>query len=326
MNDLRRHGTGPVLLAPHGPVNLAAPDISRWLAGNGGVPAVWSFASSVPGPHAAVVAVVHGNEIAGAILLDRWLDSGLRPLRGRLTLIFCNIDAYRRFDPADPAAARFVEEDMNRVWHTTVLDGPRKSSELVRARALRPVIDSVDTLLDLHSVTWPSDPLIIGGRNERGALLGLEIGVPPLTLVDDGHVDGERLLDYRHFSDEASSGTGVLLEAGPHFEPDSVVMMEQCATRFLHRSGMIADIPARDPALAPPRLARTTRTVTARTDNFVFVREFRGGEVIGKRNTIIALDGETEIRTPHDNCLLVMPTPHAPAGHTAVRLARFDDR
>ena len=40
---------------------------------------------------------------------------------------------------------------------------------------------------------------------------------------------------------------------------------------------------------------------------------------------LIALDGETEIRTPYDNCLLVMPSLRPSRGHTAVRLARFVD-
>jgi hypothetical protein len=45
--------------------------------------------------------------------------------------------------------------------------------------------------------------------------------------------------------------------------------------------------------------------------------------VILRRNTVIAVDGETPIRTPHDNCLLVMPSLRPSRGHTAVRLARF---
>ena len=48
--------------------------------------------------------------------------------------------------------------------------------------------------------------------------------------------------------------------------------------------------------------------MTARTPGFAFVRPFRGGDVVPQRNTLIALDGETEIRTPHDDCLLVMPS------------------
>ena len=58
-----------------------------------------------------------------------------------------------------------------------------------------------------------------------------------------------------------------------------------------------------------PRRAEVTHTVTVRSRSFAFLREFRGGEVIPARNTLIALDGEVEIRTPHDDCLLVMPTP-----------------
>ena len=63
--------------------------------------------------------------------------------------------------------------------------------------------------------------------------------------------------------------------------------------------------------------------VTAATSNFAFVQPYRGGDVMPRRNTLIALDGETEIRTPHDDCLLVMPSLRPSRGHTAVRLARF---
>ena len=70
-------------------------------------------------------------------------------------------------------------------------------------------------------------------------------------------------------------------------------------------------------------LAEVTVAVTASTASFAFVRPFRGGEVIADRNTLIALDGTTEIRTPHDDCMLVMPSLRPSRGHTAVRLARF---
>ena len=63
--------------------------------------------------------------------------------------------------------------------------------------------------------------------------------------------------------------------------------------------------------------------VTALTGGFAFARPFRGGDVVRHRNTLIATDGGTEIRTPHDDCLLVMPSLRPSRGHTAVRLARF---
>ena len=55
------------------------------------------------------------------------------------------------------------------------------------------------------------------------------------------------------------------------------------------------------------------------------VRNYRGGDIVARRNTLIAMDGETEIRTPYDDCLLVMPSLRPSRGHTAVRGALAGD-
>ncbi|HLI21382.1 MAG TPA: succinylglutamate desuccinylase/aspartoacylase family protein, partial [Stellaceae bacterium] len=133
------------------PVELEAPDISAWRAGNTGIDYVTSFTAAAPGPHVMLSALMHGNEICGAIALDRLLRAELRPARGTLTFAFCNVAAYRRFSRADPAASRYVDEDMNRIWDAAKLSGPRQSEELQRARLLRPLVDRVDFLLDIHS-------------------------------------------------------------------------------------------------------------------------------------------------------------------------------
>jgi len=44
---------------------------------------------------------------------------------------------------------------------------------------------------------------------------------------------------------------------------------------------------------------------------------------IAHGDTLIARDGEREIRTPHDDCVLIMPTRRPRKGETAVRLGRF---
>jgi len=102
--------------------------------------------------------LTHGNEFGGAIVLDQLLRSGLMPTRGSLSFGFVNPTAFDRFDPKRPTASRFIDEDMNRVWAEAILDGPRRSVELDRARELRPFIDTVDVLLDMHSMLWPSSP------------------------------------------------------------------------------------------------------------------------------------------------------------------------
>jgi hypothetical protein len=88
---------------------------------------------------------------------------------------------------------------------------------------------------------------------------------------------------------------------------------------LLHAIGMV---PSKRPANLV-RLAEVTIAVTAATAGFTFVQPFRGGDVIAARNTLIAVDGTAEIRTPYDDCLLVMPSLRPSRGHTAVRLARF---
>ncbi|TCZ57872.1 peptidase M14 [Roseicella aquatilis] len=316
----------PTAGLPRLQVGLTLPDLRPWLGGNA-LPGVWSFAAAAPGPHVAVMAATHGNEIAGAIMLDRWLRAGLRPVRGRLSLVFGNLDALARFDPEDPTATRFIDEDLNRLWDEETLSGGRRSCELRRARALRPFLDTVDVLLDLHSMLWPSDPLMLTGQAPRAARLAQSIGLPPLVVADAGHAAGRRMIDYAPFVDPAGRRTAMLLEAGSHWEAATVATMEVVAAQLLRLAGTVAGDdpvlrPPPEPA-APPRLAEVTRTVTAHSRNFAFLRPFRGGEVVAQRNTLLALDGEEEIRTPHDDCLLVMPSLRTMPGQTAVRLARF---
>ncbi|MDB5371256.1 MAG: peptidase [Roseomonas sp.] len=313
-----RHA-GRELYLPDFPVRLPIPDLGPWLEGNL-LPGVWSFEAPVPGPHVALVSLIHGNEIAGALLLARWLRQGLRPKHGRLTFIFANPAAFARFDPADPTISRFVDEDLNRVWDDRVLNGTRRSTELDRARALRPLMDSVDVLLDLHSMLWPSDPLIIAGGTPQARALGLLLGTPAVVVADQGHSTGRRLIDCSAFSETGGHRAALLAEGGQHWEEATLHTLERCAAALLHQTGIIEAPPHPAP---PGRLAEVTRTVIAGTHGFAFVQDFRGGTVIPARNTLLALDGNQEIRTPHDDCLLVMPTPRAMRGHTAVRLARF---
>ena len=52
------------------PVELEPVDIAPYKTGNTGVDYVTTFDSGNPGPHVMISAVVHGNELCGAIALD----------------------------------------------------------------------------------------------------------------------------------------------------------------------------------------------------------------------------------------------------------------
>src|SRR5436305_13949740 len=92
-------------------IDIDLPDVSRWAKGNAGIPYVWRFESDRAGPKLTIQALTHGNEVCGAIALNELLRAKLRPLRGTLTLVFANVNAYLAFDAADPFASRCLDED-----------------------------------------------------------------------------------------------------------------------------------------------------------------------------------------------------------------------
>jgi len=301
------------------PVDIPIPDISPWLDGNTGIPGYTTRDSARPGPHVVLNSLTHGNEIAGAIVLSEMLRAGATPAIGKLTFGFANLAAFARFDAANPIASRFVEEDLNRCWDDIQLFGVRRSLELDRAREIRPLIDTADIVLDLHSMLWPSDPLLLCGPAVQGRNLALAIATPPLVVADQGHAGGKRLIDYARFTEPACAAACILVEAGQHWEPATVTQMQATVAALLRHSGQI---PSPAPAPQPPSYAEVTHVITARTNRFVFERNFRGGECIPTAHTLIAHDGDTEIHTPYDNCLLIMPSHKPSNGHTAIRLAK----
>ena len=102
----------PAALSDDYPVELEAPDISPYRDGNTGVPYFTTFDSGRAGPETLITALVHGNELCGAIALDDLFRRGIRPLCGRLTLGFCNVAAYAEFRADYPALSRFIDEDL----------------------------------------------------------------------------------------------------------------------------------------------------------------------------------------------------------------------
>ena len=256
-------------------VGLTAPDLSPYLAGNTGIPGFTTRDSGLPGPHAVIVALVHGNELAGAIALAELLAADVPPLHGRLTLGFANLAAFARFNPDHPLASRQVEEDLNRVWDDFSLFGVRRSVELDRAREMRPLIDSADLLLDLHSMLWPSPPLLLCGATARGRALAQSLGTPGLVVADPGHISGKRLIDYGRFTETQGNAAAALLEAGQHWAENAVAQSRASIAAFLRQAGM-----APSEVSAPPSdFARVVQIVTARSNRFAFVREFHGGRL-----------------------------------------------
>ena len=312
------------------PIELTAPDIAPYKAANTGFDYITRFDSGKPGPHVMITAVVHGNELCGAIALDWLFKNDVKPLRGALSLGFMNVAAYLSFDPANPTASRFVDEDFNRLWTAEVLDDPaRQSAELTRARAVRPYIDTVDMLLDIHSMQRKQPAMMMAGPLAKGRELAKAVGLPEIVVTDAGHAAGKRMRDYEGFADPASPKNALLMECGQHWEAASGPIAIHTALRFLLVNGMVdpdwAAAGLDGVELPAQRFVEVTGPVTIESDGFRFIQEFMGLEVIPKAGSIIAYDGDKPIKTPYDDCVLIMPSRRLNPGASAVRLGRYVD-
>lgn len=296
------------------------------------MPYVHTFDSGIDGPHVMINALTHGNEVCGAIAVDALLRANLRPRRGKLTLAFANVDAYARFDASQPDRSRFVDQDFNRVWTAQALDDTsRDSSELRRARAMRPVIDTVDLLLDLHSMHEKSKPLIVAGPLDKGIELSAKLGTPATVICDEGHPEGRRMRDYEGFGDPASAKNALLIECGQHWEANAVTVARDVTARFLVLSGVIDEEDAPTGWIQPSpdemRVVRVTEPVVAKSMDFRFAGDYTGLEVFPDAGSVIGWSDGAAVKTPYDDCMLVMPSlRQLRPGVTVVRLGKIERR
>ncbi len=310
-------------------VELSAPDISPYRHGNTGVDYITTFDSGKAGPHIMVNAITHGNEICGALAVDRLFKTGVRPTRGKLSLSFANVEAFRRFDTLRPHASRFVDEDFNRVWTPATLEGPRQSVELTRARAMRAIIDQVDFLLDIHSMHDPHGPVMISGPLAKGIELSRRVGVPEFVVADVGHANGTRMRDYGGFGDPSSLKAALLVECGQHWERASEQLAWQTSWRFLQTLDVVDhEVAAAHIDAAPAsvqKIVRVTDALIAGSLDYKFAEGLKGLSIVPRKGDLIARDAGVRVLAPYDNCVLIMPTlVHVKPGLTAVRIGRLE--
>lgn len=314
-------------------VELSAPDISAYRQSNVGIDYVTRMDSGKPGPHVIVQALTHGNELSGAITLDYLFKQKFQPVCGVVSFIFANVAAYALWDPQNPDGNRYVEEDFNRVWSDEVLNGPRDSVELRRARELVAYIDTADFLLDLHSMSAPSAPLMVCGVRPKGGQksvnLSAKIGLPEWLMMDTGHANGLRMIERAAFGDPHKHNTAILLEAGQHWEKACEQIARETTLKFLKVTG-VADAQWVDARCSLPpveqKVVQVTEGYAAKSLEFEWLDIYNGLEVIEQAGKALAEDAGHTVRTPYDNAVLVMPTrsKRFAVGNTMVRFGRIE--
>jgi succinylglutamate desuccinylase len=273
-----------------------------------------------------VNALTHGNELCGMLVVKRLLDSGVRPVRGRLTFSLANVAAYERFGPSR-LDSRFVDRDFNRVWRDDLIDSDSISTEAARARELRPVVRSVDLLLDIHSTWHALKPFFVLGNLPRARAFADRLGYPARQLFLPGvwH-EGFHMIDYPPFRDPGGAAVGLIVECGQHFARSTAVTAFAAALRFLAVTEVIGEAEATRLGAAPEPSEAIERyeiveAVLAATDDFRLACSYAGFEVFPK-GAIAAWDGQEPVRAPFDGAVVLPPRPAPKRGQQAFAWAR----
>ena len=295
-------------------------DLSAYRQGNVGVDYVHSFDSGRPGPHVLINALTHGNEFCGMTVVTHLLDSQVRPLIGKLTLSFANVEAYQSFDPAKPFASRQIVHNMNRIWSAEQLDGSEDSPELRRARAMREVVQSADHVLDIHSTAQDVEPFWVYPAFERNAHVAMAVGIPHIHLVmPNGLGSGTPLIQYGAFGQAHHHGAAMVVECGQHFKKITGDVALVSTLGFLAHFGLI-ELPPAQPR-PPAKRFELLQTCVITSPDFRFVKPVKGFEVFA-HGELIATQGGQEIRALCDDCTILMPAREAIVGREAVYLAK----
>jgi hypothetical protein len=204
---------------------------------------------------------------------------------------------------------------------------------LRRARELVAYIDTADYLLDLHSMSAPSAPLMVCGVRPKGGQksinLSAKIGLPEWLMVDTGHANGLRMIERGAFGDPNKHNTAILLEAGQHWEKACEQIARETTLKFLKVTGVAtaewADSRCSLPALEQ-KVVQVTEGYAAKSLDFQWLDVYNGLEVIEKAGTALAEDAGHTLRSPYDNAVLIMPTrsKRFTVGSTMVRFGRVE--
>ncbi|WP_271272384.1 succinylglutamate desuccinylase/aspartoacylase domain-containing protein [Aliamphritea hakodatensis] len=312
------------IAASDAPIELLPRDLSAYREGNCGVDYVHCLDSGIPGPSITVVALNHGNELCGANALCYLLDNGIMPVKGDLTLVFANIEAYQTFDPQRPFASRCQQEDMNRLWNASRLIRP-DSPDCQRAAEIEAFIANADHLLDLHSTTHPVCPMLIYPDTQTNHDFGnaLEYPFPKLYYRPEVYHNGLLINYHQQLHPDAIS---VVAECGQHFSKAATAQAISTTLRFIRQFDML------DPALELPEYGydnsphageyRIHQVLNATSDHFSFTDSVLGFERYGQGQTF-AHDAGNDLQAPFDNCTLIMPARVPVMDEEAVTLAEF---
>jgi succinylglutamate desuccinylase len=176
------------------------------------------------GPKIAILGGVHGNELAGVILLQELFRNPPVLLSGELHLVLCNPKAVKN-------GQRFIDEDLNRCFLAN--KNKTKSYEEILCEEIKQVLDLCDIAIDFHcSNSVKSIPFVIRERNSDfiSKYLIPEKEILGFTKNEPGGTDA--------YMNE-NGKIGICIECGYSNNPNTVIDARNNFWNILASQGMI---------------------------------------------------------------------------------------
>lgn len=236
----------------------------------------------VPGPRIAVVGHMHGNEPVGRYTLERFDEHALGNLVcGEVLAILANPLAMEMNLRHTPEG-----RDLNRLWDRASIERIRGTDdadlcyEERRARALYPLLETCDAILDLHSTSRPSPTHLVFRDDLRHASIAAKLGVSRLVtgVHEGGILDGGLCSNFGLRPGEVGQQLGFTLEAGQHDNRDNDENAWNVLVRLLVELGQWGgDVPASEVPFEVYEVQGRFRQAPAGAEPYRFVG-FVGGE------------------------------------------------
>ncbi len=240
------------------------------------------FESGNPGPNLVILGGVHGNEPCGVEAI-RALN--INPLKGKVTCIIANLEALRK-------KVRFINSDLNRAFTFS-----KNDKESMVALEIKEYLDQADALLDLHSsFSKVSFPFVICEKQSLNLAKCLPVKFI-VTNIDKFHQGS---------TDEYMNKQGkiaVCVECGNNDDTDATIRAKESIVDFCNFFEVIERKNSVKKEL--------NKMVFKVTGNYIAKKYFYPSQMLSdfanvKKNELLGVDGEDEIKITHDSYILFM--------------------
>jgi succinylglutamate desuccinylase len=271
---------------------------------------VFQFDSGVSGNRVLFLGSVHGNEVCGSLAIMEYvkkLESGAVLLRsGSVTFLpFIN-------QRACEAKTRFIDANLNRIIKKN--HSPKLYEEAL-AQELLPFLEKATHVIDLHSMTASTPPLVFVDYEEEENLrlaqvTGVRFCIKGWADVFGDDKESNDTISYVHHH----SGYGVTVECGQHEDVASLQVARDVIGNVLSKYTEIKEQSSHTTRDYSQEIIRIYSVIFKEGDGDCLAKDFANFDQ-AREGELLATRGSGSSITAEKDCHIVLPNKNAKAGH-----------